>query len=161
MKQFMKMFAIIAMFALMVSACKQKKVEAPLPETPKPEVYQSQHKTAVVDLKTAKKYHYVAAPMNTAAKTVTVNFDGKNPYQTILVTFVYVNGDTFIYTVPDEFGIWKNEVGKWRILNDGSTVWMQGQTKQGKFHELIFYGDPRNNAKKITPNSYTGVIAYR
>ena len=96
MKQFMKMFAIIAMFALMVSACKQKKVEAPLPETPKPEVYQPQHKTAVVDLKTAKKYHYVAAPMNTAAKTVTVNFDGKNPYQTILVTFFYVNGDLML-----------------------------------------------------------------
>jgi hypothetical protein len=161
MKQFMKMFAIIAMFALMVSACKQKKEEAPMPEAPKAEVYQPQHKTAVVDLKTAKKYHYVAAPMNTAAKTVTVNFDGKNPYQTILVTFVYVNGDTFIYTVPDEFGIWKNEIGKWRILNDGSTVWMQGQTKQGKFHEFIFYSDPKNNAKKIKPNSYTGVIAYR
>ena len=35
MKQLMKVVAIIAMFALMVSACKQKKVEAPLPETPK------------------------------------------------------------------------------------------------------------------------------
>lgn len=161
MKRFIKIFALVAMFALMVSACKQKKEEAPIPEAPKPEVYQPQHKTAVVDLKTAKTYHYVAAPMSTAAKSVTVNYDGKNPYQTILVTFVYVNGDTFIYTVPDEFGIWKNEAGKWRILNDGSTVWMQGQTKQGKFHELIFYGDPRNNAKKITPNSYTGVIAYR
>ena len=77
MKQLMKVVAIIAMFALMVSACKQKKSEAPLPETPKQEVYQPQHKTAVVDLKGAKTYHYFAAPMSSAAKSVTVSFDNK------------------------------------------------------------------------------------
>lgn len=161
MKKFFKLFAIVAMLALMVSACKQKKEETPVPETPKPVVHQPQHKSAVVDLKGAKTYQYVVAPMSVAAKSVKVTFDDKKVYQPIVVEFAYTNGDTFTYTVPAEFGLWKNERGKWRVLNDGSTVWMQGQTKQGKFHEFIFYGDPRNNAKKIKPNSYTGVIAYK
>ena len=79
--------------------------------------------------------------------------------------YVYPNGDTFTYVI-NNFFVWPNQNGRDRIITDGDcTVWIQGQTKGGKFYEFVFYGDPKHNGSKIKPNSYrnlpAGEIKYR
>lgn len=152
------------------TCCKEeKKVESPVVvEEPAPvEVYQPKHQSSTIDLSSVKKYEYVSSPTQSPATSVTVDYDPKTPYaKPIEVKYTYANGDTYTYIIPKEFGLWKNEAGRFRVVADNEcTVWLQGQTKKGKFHEFIFYGDPQFNGKKIKPNSYlnhpTGLIKYR
>ena len=162
------LFLVLAMACMLVVSCgkKQKEEVVTVPEPPKPEVYQPVHKSQIVDFKTAKTYAYNFAPSNVAAKAVEVNYDVREYYtKPIEVVFIYPNGDTFTY-VLNNFGIWDNENGKPRVIaDDNCTVWIQGQTKYGKFHEFVFYGDPKYNGSKIKPNSYrnlpAGEIKYR
>lgn len=169
MKTFVKFLAVFAVAGMFASCNKDNKEPetAPVPDTPKEEVYQPVHNSSTVDLKTAKKYAYYNAPTSSPAASVQVLYDQKAPYtQPIVVKYTYANGDTYTYTVPADFGLWRNEAGRFRVIyDDKGTVWMQGQTKAGKFHELIFYGDPQFNGKKIKPNSYrnlpAGEIKYR
>lgn len=165
MKKFFGMLAFVAI-ASMFASCgdKEKKVETtPVPEPVKEEVYQPQHQTKDIDLKTVKKYNYFAAPVAAPAASVVVNYDQKKPYaQPVEVKYTYANGDTYTYTIPADFGLWKNTAGKFRVITDNEgTVWMQGQTKKGKFCEFVFYGDPKHNGSKIKPNSYKNEIRYR
>jgi hypothetical protein len=93
---------------------------------------------------------------------VAVNYSKKAPYvKPIEVKYSYKNGDTYTYVIPSTFALWQNEAGKLRVVVDReNTVWLQGQTKSGKFHELIFYGNPKFNGTKIKPNSYVDEIRY-
>ena len=152
------------------TCCKEEKsVEPPVVvDEPAPvEVYQPKHQSFNVDLSTAKTYEYVNAPTKTSATSVTVDYDPKVPYaKPITIKYTYSNGDTYTFIIPKEFGLWENEAGRFRVVTDNEcTVWVQGQTKKGKFHEFIFYGDPKFNGKKIKPNSYlnhpTGMIKYK
>lgn len=158
------MFIVAGLFA---SCNNDKTEETPVPETPVQEVYQPVHKSSAVDLSTAQKYDYRNAPMDAPATGVTVSYDQKKPYtQPITVKYTYANGDSYTYTIPAEFGLWKNQAGKFRVVIDQDhTVWLQGQTKKGKFHEFVFYGDPKYNGTKVKPNSYrnppAGEIKYR
>lgn len=169
MKTFVKSLAVFAVAGMFASCDKENKESetAPVPEPPKVEAYQPVHSSTTVDMKKIKKYAYFNAPMSTAAVSVQVLYDQNAPYvQPITVKYSYANGDTHTYTVPAEFGLWRNEAGRLRVVSDDKgTVWMQGQTKNGSFHELIFYGDPQFNGKKIKPNSYrnlpAGEIKYR
>ena len=143
-----------------------KKEEKPVVETPQQEVYKPVHKASTIDLKTAKRYDYRNAPMSAPATGVSVNYDQTHLYRPITIRYAYANGDSFTYTIPAEFGLWQNEAGKLRVLSDNNcTVWIQGQTKGGKLHEFVFYGDPKYNGTKVTPNSYrnlpAGEIKYR
>ena len=165
----MKNFIILCTFiavALSVTSCKQKQEPVPTIQEPVAEVYQPVHTEKVVDLASANRYMYFSAPTGIAAKSVTVAYNNKTPYAApIVITYSYENGDTYTYTIPTEFGLWENELGRLRVVSDNqNTVWLQGQTKKGKFHEFVFYGDPRHNGKKIKPNSYInhpyGVIKY-
>ena len=164
MKNFI-IFAFIAV-ALCVTSCKK---EQPAPEPvkdPVPEVYQPVHTGKTVDLASAETYSYFNAPTNNVAQFVSVKYDSKTPYKApIVIEYSYSNGDTYTYTIPKDFGLWENEAGYLRVVTDKeNTVWLQGQTKKGKFHEFIFYGNPKFNGKKIKPNSYlnhpAGVIKY-
>lgn len=165
MKKIFVMFAIASILA----SCggKKQQEETVAPEPPKQEVYQPKHQTETIDLKTAKKYDYRNAPTASPATSVVVKYDPKTPYaQPIEVTYTYENGDTFTYVIPAEFGLWKNQSGKFRVISDDAcTVWLQGQTKKGKFHEFVLPGDPKYNGVKIKPNSYrnlpSGEIKYR
>lgn len=168
MKKIFGTFAICAMACVFVTSCGNKKEEvpAPAPEPVVEEVYQPQHTSVTVDLKTIKTYNYTAAPEGAPATSVVVNYDQKKPYQPIEIKFTYANGDTRTYIVPADFGLWKNQSGRFRVVSDDKcTVWLQGQTKKGKFCEFVFYGDPQFNGKKIKPNSYrnlpAGEIKYR
>lgn len=165
----MKKFSLIlALFmVVMFVACNKEETktqEQTVPQTPqKEEVYQPVHSSTVVDLKTAKKYQYFAAPSNAVANSVSVDYDAKTPYaKPIVVKYAYPNGDTYTYTVPETFGLWTNQAGKFRVVTDKeNTVWIQGQEKNGKFHEFVFIGNPQHNGIKIKPNSYTEKIKYR
>ena len=165
MKNFIILFTFIAV-ALSVTSCKQKQEPTPTIQEPVVEVYQPVHNGKIVDLAIANRYTYFPAPTGSTAKSVKVDYDNKTPYATpIVITYSYGNGDTYTYTIPNEFGLWENELGRLRVVvDDQNTVWLQGQTKNGKFHEFVFYGDPRFNGKKIKPNSYLnhhyGVIKY-
>ena len=165
MKRFIICLTLIAI-ALSVASCKKKQEPAPVVSEPVAEVYQPVHTEKIVDLATADRYMYFKAPAGVAAKSVKVNYDNKTPYAApIVVKYSYENGDTYTYTIPAEFGLWENELGRFRVvIDEQNTVWLQGQTRKGKFHEFIFYGDPRFNGKKIKPNSYinhpAGVIKY-
>ena len=169
MKKFFVALAVAAMASCLFSCGeKEKEVEkAPAPEPVKEEVYQPQHQSQTIDLKTVKKYNYFAAPTAAPATSVVVNYDQKKPYaQPIEVKYTYANGDTYTYIVPAEFGLWKNTAGKFRVISDEEgTVWLQGQIKKGKFCEFVFYGDPKHNGTKIKPNSYknlpAGEVKYR
>lgn len=168
MKKFFGMLAFAAIASMFASCGEEKKAEpAPVPEPVKEEVYQPQHNAQTVDLKAAKKYNYFNAPTASPAASVVVNYNEKTPYAApIEVKFTYANGDSFTYTVPASFGLWKNQAGKFRVISDNEcTVWIQGQEKSGKFHEFVFYGDPKHNGTKIKPNSYknlpAGEIKYR
>jgi len=167
-------FKIIAMCVLIVSVCscqnkkQEPEVVVPPPPAPVEEVeYQPQHLSSVVDLAAAKKYEYFNAPRNEAAVFVELLYNDKIAYaHPISIRFHYAKGDTYTYTIPSEFGLRTNENGKFRILSDNEhTVWIQGQTKRGKFHEFVFYGDPKYNGSKIKPNSYrnhpSGEIKYK
>lgn len=164
----MKQFIMFCMCAAVLASCSEKKEPVVEPQEPQKEVvYQPVHRTMTVDLKTASKYGYYNAPNDVPATAVVVTYDQKLPYaQPVVVKFSYANGDSFTYTIPAEFGLWKNEAGRFRVISDDAcTVWVQGQTKNGKFHEFVFYGDPRYNGGKIKPNSYrnlpAGEIRYR
>ena len=162
MKKFFGMLVFIIMISLLASCGKEKKVElTPAPEPVKEEVYQPTHQSATIDFKTAKKYNYFNAPTNSPATAVVVNYNEKTPYAApIEVKFNYANGDTFTYTISAEFGLWKNQAGKFRVISDNDgTVWLQGQTKKGRFCEFVFYGNPKNNNSKIKPNSYKNLPA--
>lgn len=166
MKTF-KIFAMFAMLIMLASCADEKKTQEPVVTAPPPvEVYQPTHQTANVVLAAIKTYEYRNAPTGVAATSVEVKYD-KTPYaQPIEIKYSYANGDTFTYVIPKDFGIWANENGKLRVVKDADcTVWIQGQTKRGKFHELIFYGNPKYNGTKIQPNSYrnppAGEIKYR
>ncbi len=168
MKQFCKISAMVAIVGMCVSCSEKKEENVPVePAAPQEVAYQPVHQTSDVDLAKASKYTYFAAPMSAAATGVTVDCDKKVPYgQPIVVKFSYANGDTYTYTIPKDFGLWKNSAGRFRVITDDKcTVWLQGQTKSGKFHEFVFFGDPKFNGTKIKPNSYrnlpAGEIVYR
>ena len=155
----MKKFQIFAMFAMLVmlASCAEKKKEEPVvtPTPPPVEVYQPKHKTTDVDLSAVKKYEYFNAPTTASAVSVEVKYNTTPYVEPIEVKYAYSNGDTFTYVIPKNFGIWANEIGNLRVVKDADcTVWIQGQTKQGKFHEFIFFGNPKYNGTKIKPNSY-------
>lgn len=164
----MRKFMLFCMCAAVLASCSKKEEAVAEPQEPQEEVvYQPVHKSVTVDLKTAPVYSYNKAPFDVPAASVVVTYDRKLPYaQPVIVKFSYANGDSFTYTIPAEFGLWKNEAGRFRVISDDKcTVWVQGQTKNGKFHEFVFYGDPRYNGGKIKPNSYrnlpAGEIRYR
>ncbi len=166
----MKKFIILAMctmFCMLAASCGKKKQETDPAPKPKTEVYQPRHVRVEVDLKNIKTYNYFSAPMSTPAKSYTVAYNTKVPYaQPIEIKYTYANGDTYTYFIPDDFGLWENEAGRLRVVTDtDGTVWLQGQTKAGKFCEFVFYGHPQYNGIKITPNSYrnlpSGEIKYR
>ena len=165
MKKFIILFMFIAV-ALGITSCKTNQ---PAPEaTPEPvvEVYTPVHTNTTVDIYSAKKYAYFAAPVNMVAQSVSVNYDRQIPYaKPIIIVYTYQNGDTYTYTIPKDFGLWNNEYGRLRVIVDKeNTVWLQGQTRKGDFHEFIFYGNPKFNGKKIKPNSHidhpNGIIKY-
>ena len=158
MKKFIGILTVIVMVGMLAS-CGKKKQEV-IPETPKQEAYVPVAKSMTIDLKTAKKYDYRNAPMPTKATKVVVTY-GKEPYtQPTVIKYTYANGDSYTYTVPATFGLWENENGKIRVLqNQDCTVWIQGQTKGGTFHEFVFYGDPKYNGTKVKPNSYKNLPA--
>lgn len=153
-----KLFALCAMVCMLAVSCGKKKEVTE--SAPKVEQYQPKHEKAVVDLKNIKSYNYFNAPMATAAKSVVVTYDPEVLYQPITIKYGYENGDTYTYTIPVEFGLWENEAGRLRVVSDAEgTVWLQGQTKAGKFCEFVFYGNPKYNGKKIKPNSYRNLPA--
>ena len=168
-------FFLVAIFCVVLvsffTACEEEKkvepVEPVVEKVKEPEVYKPVHKSTDVDINVSKKYVYYPAPMNNVANSVRVDYDEKTPYaKPIVITYTYDNGDTHTYIVPKEFGLWENEAGRLRVISDDEmTVWIQGQTKKGKFHEFIFYGNPKFNQMKIKPNSYlnhpSGLIKYR
>lgn len=168
----MKKNVILMLFAIVlsvvVSSCKEEKKElaTSVSETVEVKTYQPKHQSKVVDLSSKETYVYVNAPTKHKARSVTVDYDPKIPYaKPIVIKYSYGNGDTYTYTVPKDFGLWKNQNGKFRVITDDEcTVWVQGQIRNGKFKELIFYGNPENNGKKIKPNSYynlpVGLIRY-
>lgn len=169
MKKYVFLFAIICVVLVgFFAGCKEeKKVEQPvLIEEPAPVVpYEAKHTSSTIDLKGAKTYQYVNAPNREAAVSVSVEFPQVSYSQPIEVKYTYSNGDTHTYIIPSEFGIWRNEANRLRVVKDkDNTVWVQGQTKSGKFHEFIFYGNPKFNGTKIKPNSYlnhpNGLILY-
>lgn len=162
-----KIFMLLAFVCLLTVSCKDKKSEeVVVPDPPKQEVYQPNHLSKTIDFTSTKTYNYFSAPTNVVAKEVEVNYDKRESYtKPIEVVYIYPSGDTFTYVLKD-FGIWTNENGMYRVLTDKDcTVWIQGQTKSGKFREFVFYGNPKHNGKKISPNSYynlpDGVIKYR
>ena len=128
--------------------------------------YQPTHIKNIVDLSTVERYHYFSTPLSHPAEFVSVTYDPKTPYaEPILIEYHYENGDTYTYVIPADFGLWNNEYGRLRVvIDEEATVWLQGQTKRGKFHEFVFYGNPAFNGKKIKPNSYhnhpDGVITH-
>lgn len=167
MKKILGTVALCAICMLATSCGKKKEAPAPAPEPVVEEVYQPQHSSETIDLKTIKTYNYISAPDGPAATSVVVNYDQKKPYtQPVEIKFTYANGDTRTYVIPASFGLWKNQAGRFRVVSDDAcTVWLQGQTKKGKFCEFVVYGDPQFNGKKIKPNSYrnlpAGEIKYR
>ena len=166
MKSF-KIFAMFAMLFVLASCAKKEKPQASVAEAPAPvEVYQPKHQTTDVNLAAIQKYEYRNAPSAEAAIAVEVKYSKVAYAEPITVKYSYKNGDTYTYVIPKNFTIWPNENGRLRVVKDADcTVWIQGQTKSGKFHEFVFYGDPKHNGGKIKPNSYRnlpeGEIKYR
>ncbi|MBR5598746.1 MAG: hypothetical protein IKW39_01760 [Alphaproteobacteria bacterium] len=150
------------------TCCKEEKKVEETPvviEEPTPEPYKAKHTTTTVDLAGAKTYQYFDAQKG-GAVSVSVDYPTTPYSKPIVIKYAYANGDTHTYIIPETFGLWKNEAGKLRVVTDENyTVWVQGQTKKGKFHEFIFYADPKFNGTKINPNSYlnppSGLIKYR
>jgi hypothetical protein len=171
MKKSLFLALCVSVFAISIASCKEeKKVKTtpPVVEEPKaPEVYTPVNQSVNVDVNTSSTYVYYPAPTNQVANSVRIDYDEKTPYaKPIIITYTYDNADTYTYIIPQEFGLWENEAGKLRVISDEEcTVWLQGQTKDGKFHEFIFYGNPKFNGRKIKPNSYlnhpSGLIKYR
>lgn len=167
MRKVIILFTLIAI-ALGVSSCQKKQADCePVPEAvPVVQEYQPVHIERTIDLNGLKTYHYFNAPLPQTPKYVDVKYNHSEPYASpILVEYHYKNGDSFTYIIPSDFGLWENEYGRLRvIIDEQATVWMQGQTKQGKFHEFVFYGDRSFNDTKIKPNSYykhpDGLIRY-
>lgn len=153
-----KIFAIVAI-ATMCVCCGKKTKQEPVVQQPEKVAYKPIHHAITVGIETAETYAYFRAANEVPAKSVQVNYG--EPYSPIVIKYTYSNGDTYTYTLKD-FGLWENEAGKLRVMTDKEhTVWLQGQTKNGKFHEFVFFGNPKFNGRKITPNSYRGEIKYR
>lgn len=157
---------MLAFACIVLVSCKQKTQEVPYVEPVlEDEIYEPIATWKVVDY-TSTTYNYYNAPCNIAADCVEVVYDGYDIYACpIEIEYIYQNGDTYTYILED-FGIWQNSEGSYRIIvDDECTVWVQGQTAAGKFYEFVFYGDPRYNGMKISPNSYrnlpAGEIKYR
>lgn len=157
MKKFFVMCAIISIFV----ACGKKDETSIDDNATQNEKVTLSHQSTIFDLKTAKKYNYTNAPKKVSAKSVIVDYDKKIPYaKPITVKYSYASGDTYTFTIPANFGLWKNQAGRFRVITDNDcTVWLQGQTKNGKFMEFVFYGNPKYNGKKIKPNSYQDLPA--
>lgn len=150
-----------------MSACNNKEEEnqnpTDVPAPPQEEVYTPTTDTVNVDLSTAKRVTYLDCPRADAAATVVVDYDQNVPYaRPVTITYTYPGGDRLVYCMPANFGLWKNQNGKFRVVVDQyNTVWIQGSTKAGKFYEFVFVGDPQKNGVKIKPNSYKNEIKYR
>lgn len=166
-----KFIIILTLFAIAfsVASCQQKQVENIEQNTgsePVVKPYQAVHINETIDLKDLTSYTYFYAPFNKPAKDVTVKYDLKRPYAApIIVNYTYQNGNTYTYIIPKEFGLRTNELGRLKLIQDKyNTVWMQGQTADGKFYEIVLYGDSKFNEVKIKPNSHLnhpyGVIEY-
>ena len=127
--------------------------------------YQPIHSTEYIRLNNLNKCTYYPSPTHEAATSVSIKYD-KQPYAApTIVTYTYENGDTHTYILPKEFALRKNEVGRFRVVEDlYHTVWLQGQNSKGKLYEIVFIGDPVLDGCKIRPNSYLnppyGVIRY-
>lgn len=172
MKKFFSYLAIFAMILVCVS-CGSKEEQAtpdltskPVTEPAKQEVYQPVHKSENVNAMRCKKYNYFAAPLATPATSVQVDYT--TPYKSdVIVKYTYANGDTYTYTIAKTYGLWTNaQTGNYKVIcDDKCTVWLQGQTYTGGFHEFVFYADPALNGTKIKPNSFknlpAGEIKYR
>ncbi len=169
MKNFFNSLALFAMFVMCVACGGQKEDSAqtkPAPEPVKQEAYQPVHKSEAVNAMRCKKYNYYVAPKAEAATSVSVDYT--TPYKTdVSVKFTYKNGDTYTYSIAKTYGLWANEKnGKYKVVvDDKCTVWLQGQTYSGGYHEFVFYGDPQYKGTKIKPNSFknlpAGEIKYR
>jgi uncharacterized protein YxeA len=164
MKKIIILLTLCALIVGSFTACKKEKKaeEIPTPPAPVEKVYTPKHQSTTVELKGLKTYAYFNSPAQEVATSVAVNYSKKAPYvKPIEVKYSYKNGDTYTYVIPSTFALWQNEAGKLRVVVDReNTVWLQGQTKSGKFHELIFYGNPKFNGTKIKPNSYVDEIRY-
>jgi hypothetical protein len=119
-----------------------------------------------LNLKGLNRYTYFNAPSEESAISVTVKYDTKYPYRApIIVCYTYQNGSTYSYIIPETFGLRTNEMGRFKVIQDDElTVWMQGQTSNGRFYELVFFGNEKFNGVKIKPNSHYnhphGMIKY-
>ena len=160
MKKIVKLALCMMLIALAAVSCKRK--DEVSQEVTKAS-YTPQHVLKQVDLSNLTTYNYIDAPAGAAAVSVEVKYSPEL-YSPIEIKYKYANGDTRTY-VLNGFGLWENEVGRLRVVTDKTTVWLQGQTKAGKFCEFVFYGNPKDNGKKISPNSYRnlpdGEIVYR
>ena len=169
MKKFIILFAFFAIALSAMTSCQKKQVVEEVQtvcEMPAVAPYQPVHFMDTLKLKDLNCYTYFNAPTEEVPKSVTVKYDTKYPYTApIIVCYTYQNGDTYTYIVPEEFGLRTNEIGRFKIIQDDElTVWMQGQTSNGRFYEFVFYGNEKFNSVKIKPNSHYnhphGVIKY-
>lgn len=170
MKKSIILFTFFAIALSVLVSCQKKQptnvVSTVESEPEVAEIYQPVHRTENVRLEEMKRYTYYASPTSEPAVSVVIQYNEQPYVAPTIVTYSYKNGDTYTYILPKEFALRENEIGRLRIVQDQyHTVWMQGQTKKGKFHEVIFYGNPEFNNKKIKPNSYInhpkGVIKYQ
>jgi hypothetical protein len=148
---------MLAIACICLVSCKQQKEEKVTVEKAVvvEEVFQPRHNMQHVEY-SSETYNYYNAPYSIAASGVEIAND-----ESVGVIFSYDNGDSFTFYLED-FAIWKNSEGTPRVIvDDECTVWLQGQTRNGRFYEFVFYGDPQYNGQKITPNSYLGEIKYR
>ena len=159
MKKFIILLMLFAASFSMMTSCQKKQTSVetqPVMEEPVVNTPQVVHIYDTIKLKDLNHYTYFNAPNDEAVTDVCVKYDTKHPYAApIIVKYTYQNGDTYTYIIPEEFGLRKNEYGRFRIIQDGfHTVWMQGQNNKGYLYEIVFYGDPQFNLSKIKPNSY-------
>lgn len=172
-----KVLGFLAIFAMFVTAsCNKTEEKVAEPVAPSTAVQEQQTvqsvatnpvvQTKALNAMKLKKYNYFAAPMDQAATGVVVDYT--TPYKSdVSVKFMYADGSTYTYTIAKTYGLWANlKTGKYKVVTDDQcTVWLQGSTYSGGYHEFVFYGDPKNNGKKIKPSSFknlpAGQIVYR
>lgn len=155
-------FAVCATVCMLATSCSNSKEEtpAPAPEPVQEAPYEPQHVTDTIAVKNLKTYNYLAAPAGVPAQSVSVDYGtpGRKP---VGIRFSYPNGDTRTVVLPAGFKLWSNQAGQPRVVSDKfCTVWVQG-TVNGRFCEVVVFGDPSLNEKRIKPDSYKGTITYR
>lgn len=168
MKKIIILFAFFAIALNVITSCQKKQCneEQTVCEDPIVVPYQPSHIREIIDLKELNNYTYFNAPLGEPAISVNVKYDTKHPYTApIIITYTFKLGNTYTYVIPKEFGLRTNEMGRFKIIQDEHfTVWMQGQTTNGKFYEIVLYGNEKFNGVKIKPNSHYnhphGVIKY-